>query len=642
MTKGNRDWLDWIKKAPGWLTGLITLITALAGFFKLWQGDAGLMTIALLVLGVGGGTLGCAYLAFKQTPPLVAGGKGTWQYPRWRRWALVGLVIIPLLATATVGFLKLWRGDTGLVTIVLLIVSIGGGISGCFYIAFKRGPRALVIGARPPFQHPTWRRWALTGLVIIPLLAVGGLAHFYQQTRSPDKVIILIANFEGPEPQNYRVTETVLARLRAALEPYDDVLIEPLGRAITEAEGSAVARAAGEEHKATIVIWGWYGATEEAVPLSVHFELLHSPEYMPVLGAEAQGQVQTMAAAELESFALQTRLSEEMAYLSLFTVGVARYEAGDLDGAIACFSDALSQTVELVPALSQSQVYYYRASAYLSKEDYDRAIADYDQVIQLQPNCGVCTYNDRGNAYLAKGDYNHAIIDYNQAIQIQPDFAAAYSNRGLAYADKGDYDRAIADYDQAIQIQPDFAMAYSNRGLAYANRGDYDRAIADYDQAIQIQPDFAMAYYHRGNAHVYKGNYARAITDLDQVVHLQPDDAASYFARGGAYYFKGDYDRAIADFSQAIQLDPDCDTCNYKFRGYAYYEKGDYDLAIADFNQVIQIQPDSADAFFRRGRAYIQKGEEEKAISDFSKVLELTDDPDLQQQAEEQLQMLGE
>jgi len=39
MTKGNRDWLDWITKVPGWLTGLIALVTALAGFFKLWESD---------------------------------------------------------------------------------------------------------------------------------------------------------------------------------------------------------------------------------------------------------------------------------------------------------------------------------------------------------------------------------------------------------------------------------------------------------------------------------------------------------------------------------------------------------------------------------------------------------------------------
>ena len=44
-----------------------------------------------------------------------------------------------------------------------------------------------------------------------------------------------------------------------------------------------------------------------------------------------------------------------------------------------------------------------------------------------------------------KGDYDRAIADFDQAIQLKPDYADAYYNRGIAYHDKGDYDRAIAD-----------------------------------------------------------------------------------------------------------------------------------------------------------------------------------------------------
>jgi len=533
MAHNNRNWLDSIKKLPGWITGLIAFVTAVVGFIKLWQGDTGLVTIVLLAIGVGGGTLGCAYLAFKRTPPLVEGSKGTWKYPRWRPWALAGLVIIPLLTASGVGY------------------------------------------------------------------------HLYQQARPPDKVILLVADFDGPEPQKYRVTETVLARLRAALERYDDVQVEALGRAITEAEGSTVARAEGEKRKATIVIWGWYGATAEAVPLSVHFELPSIPEYPSELGPEAKGQVQTMAMAELKSFTLQTRLSAEMAYLSLFTVGMARYAAEDWDGAIACFSDALSQTAERVPALDQSTVYFYRGLAYYYRGDYDRSIANYDQAIQLKPAYAEA-HNNRGVAYLAKGDYDRAIADFNQAIQLQPDDATAYNNRGGAYRAKGDYDRAIADYGQAIKLEPDYAEAYSNRGVAYAEKGDRGQAIADFDQAILLKPDLAEAYNNRGLACADKGDYDRAIADYDQAIQLQPDYAAAYYNRGNAYAHKGDYDWAIADYDQAIQL-----------------------------------KPDYAPAYYNRGLAYKQKGEKAKAIADFKKVLELSNDPDLRQQAEEQLKALG-
>jgi tetratricopeptide (TPR) repeat protein len=601
VTDNNRNWLDSIKKLPGWITGFIAFVTAVVGFIQLWQGDTGLVTMVLLAIGVGGGWLGCAYLAFKRTPPLVEGGKGTWQYPRWRPWALASLVIIPLLTGSGVGY------------------------------------------------------------------------HFYQQAQPPTKVIFLMADFDGPEPQKYRVTETVLARLRAALEPYDDVEVKALGRAIPEAEGSAAARTEGEKRKATIVIWGWYGVTAEAVPLSVHFEVLRPPEYMPELGLEAKGLVQAMAVAELESFDLQTQLSAEMAYLSLFTVGMARYAAEDWDAAIARFSDALNQTAERVPALDQSTVYFYRGLAYDYKGDYDRAIADHDQAIQLKPDLALA-YSNRGLAYIHKGDYDRAIADYDQAIQLKPDLALAYNNRGGAYSQKGDLDRAIADYDQAIQLKPDFAEAYMGRGTTYVFKGDYDRAIADCDQAIQLKPDFAEAYMSRGAAYADKGDYDHAVANFDQAIRLQPDDAKAYYNRGRAYHIKGDTDHAIADYNQAIQLQPayalaynnrggayrdkgdynraiaDWDQAiqlkpnlaeAYNNRGLAYADKGDLDRAIADYDQAIRIRPHDAAAHYNRGLAYIEKGEKEKAIADFNKFLELSNDPDLRQQAEEQLKALG-
>jgi tetratricopeptide (TPR) repeat protein len=545
----NRDWFDIIRKLPGWITGLIAFVTAVVGFIKMWQGDRGLVTIVLLTIGLGSGLIGCAYVAFKRTPPLVAGGQGMWRYPRWRLWALADLVIIPLLAMSGVGY------------------------------------------------------------------------NFYQQSLPTDKIIILVADFDEPDRDKYRVTETLLTNLRQALEGYDDVEVVAMGRPITEAEGSAVARAEGEKHKATIVIWGWYGLSTEIVPRSVHFQVLRAPEFFPDLGPEVKGKVQTQPRATLEEFTFQLQLSSEIAYLSLFTAGMAHYAAEDWDVAIACFTDALSQADEPVPGLNQGVVYGYRGSAYDLRGDRDKAIADYDrsiaaldQAIKLQPD-DARAYNGRGIAYGSKEDYDRAIDDFDQAIKLKPDYARAYANRGITYGSKGDYDRAIDDYNQAIELQPDDASAYTYRGIAYGSKGDFDRAIADFDQAIELQPDDAFAYTSRGYTYYQKGDYDRAIDDYNQAIKLKPDYADAYTYRGIAYGSKGDFDRAIADFDQAIELQPD-DAFAYTSRGDTYYQKGDFDRAIADYNQIIELQPDDAFAYYERGIAYEAKGDFDRAIAD--------------------------
>ena len=99
-------------------------------------------------------------------------------------------------------------------------------------------------------------------------------------------------------------------------------------------------------------------------------------------------------------------------------------------------------------------------------------------------------FNNRGNAYNAKGDRDRAIADFDEAIRLNPNNSNAFNNRGSAYNAKGDRDRAIVDYDKAIGINPGYAAAFYNRGNAYYAKGDRDRAVVDYDRAILLNPAF--------------------------------------------------------------------------------------------------------------------------------------------------------
>jgi tetratricopeptide (TPR) repeat protein len=273
----------------------------------------------------------------------------------------------------------------------------------------------------------------------------------------------------------------------------------------------------------------------------------------------------------------------------------------------------------------QANSYSNRGNSYRLKGDHDRAIADLNEAIRLDPKY-TAAYSNRGNAYYSKADYDHAIADYTEAIRLDPKYATAYSSRGNAYYSKADYDHATADYTEVIRLNPKSTVTYNSRGNAYLSKGNYDRAMADYSEAIRLDPKYATAFSNRGDSQYRKGDYDRALLDLDEAIRLNPRYAIAYNNRGNAYNRKGDHDHAMADYSEAIRLDPKYAVA-YNGRASVFNQKGNGDRALADLDEAIRLNPKYAVAYNGRGFAFKQKGELDRAIRDLDEAIRL--DPKL-------------
>ena len=69
-------------------------------------------------------------------------------------------------------------------------------------------------------------------------------------------------------------------------------------------------------------------------------------------------------------------------------------------------------------------------------------------------------YLFRGVAYATSDDVERALADYNEAIRLDPRNVLAYTRRAGVYLRRGDFDTAIADYSEVIQIEPGLAFGF--------------------------------------------------------------------------------------------------------------------------------------------------------------------------------------
>lgn len=176
-------------------------------------------------------------------------------------------------------------------------------------------------------------------------------------------------------------------------------------------------------------------------------------------------------------------------------------------------SDGIAQTT--------ARDYCNRGVARQKKGDLDGALADFSQAIELNPQDSTA-YNNRGLAQMAKGDLDSALADYDRALQISPRNFQIRTSRGIARQRNGDLDGAIADYDIAIKLWKTYVPAYRNRANVKMAKKDFDGALADYNFLLAINPKDASAYYNRSLIATAKGDPDAARANFNRAIKLDP------------------------------------------------------------------------------------------------------------------------
>jgi tetratricopeptide (TPR) repeat protein len=136
-------------------------------------------------------------------------------------------------------------------------------------------------------------------------------------------------------------------------------------------------------------------------------------------------------------------------------------------------------------------VFNNRGIARYSAGDGDGALADYDRAILLYPRYSGAFYN-RGIIRNERKEFAGAQEDYDRAIGLNPSFASAYMARGILEMDvTQDFGRALADYDRAIVLNPSMAQAYYNRGILRLRMNQPDLACEDFHRVRRLGFDRA-------------------------------------------------------------------------------------------------------------------------------------------------------
>jgi tetratricopeptide (TPR) repeat protein len=129
--------------------------------------------------------------------------------------------------------------------------------------------------------------------------------------------------------------------------------------------------------------------------------------------------------------------------------------------------------------------------------DYDRAVAEYDAILRIDPACGAALCG-RGYCRGARGDFDGAIADLVEGTRLEPPLASEYSrwtarahvDRALRHLSSGRLNAAAEDLSAAlgIDVAPTGWPGYVHylRGNCRSRAGDLQGALEDYDEALRL------------------------------------------------------------------------------------------------------------------------------------------------------------
>jgi tetratricopeptide (TPR) repeat protein len=170
----------------------------------------------------------------------------------------------------------------------------------------------------------------------------------------------------------------------------------------------------------------------------------------------------------------------------------------------------------------------------------------------------------RGAVYERREMIERAIADYDGALRLDPSLADIHNTRGELWRKKGDLPKAVADFAAAIKLNPDHIAARANhRALAQeverqgilkaiAGKPSFDCAMARSKVQKAICADPELANLDRE----VQGSYVRAIAEklTPQQGRKLRREQEEYISRRNANYGRPGYDlkKAMRDRLQQI------------------------------------------------------------------------------------------
>ena len=243
---------------------------------------------------------------------------------------------------------------------------------------------------------------------------------------------------------------------------------------------------------------------------------------------------------------------------------------------------AIDPLTQLIKSKAQiPQAYYLLASAYLSQQRTEEALAVYRQMTVLFPQ-DVQPPFLIGTLLLAQQDQTGARQAFEKSAEISPDFLPAIERLVDLDIAEQRFASALERAQAQIDKQSNSAIAWTLRGKVYLAQRDFDRAQSDLQKAIELDGNFEPAHLLLAQLYATSNRQEEAIKELSAFV-ANKKTIPALMSLALLYQNKQDFSAAVTTYEKLLSVNPNFAPAlnNLAFINAEYLGQIDQALALA-------------------------------------------------------------
>ncbi len=206
----------------------------------------------------------------------------------------------------------------------------------------------------------------------------------------------------------------------------------------------------------------------------------------------------------------------------------------------------------------------------------------------------------RGRFFLdrrSKENLDKALADFQQAIELDPTFAPAYASLSEAYLSLVIYDpthqtellsKARTASLAALELDDSLSAAHYTLAVVRLSEWDWLGAEAAYRRAIEANPSNASAHWWHADLLIFQGRMTEAEAELQRAEELNPVSLEIFGAATAFLYYARRYDEFIQRSRQWLVRNPSLGWIYHHCLGAAHVQMGRKEEAVTELREALK------------------------------------------------------